>query len=470
MAGASDVQQTNDSAGTASGGDAPLASQARLWQRELLRLILLLLLGGLAGWLFEHPAAGVAIAALFVLLLQARNLIRLRLWLQMPKRLELPEPGGLWGEVFDGLIELQRKNRKKKKKLAAMLSEFQASTAALPDGAVVLGERGEIAWFNSAAQRLLGLRVPQDIGIRVPNLIRHPDFAQYFDGGEFDREAELPSPINPAKTLSLRVVPYGRNQRLLIVRDVSERLMLDAARRDFVANASHELRTPLTVLRGYLDLMEMESQGNGVLAPWQAPVVEMRSQAMRMENLINDMLKLARLESGRAQMREERLDAPAMIQRAVEDARALSRGQHRFELAVEPGLGLSGGETQLQSIFVNLISNAVRYTPPGGAIRVRWQQTAEGVRFSVADTGIGIAQKDIPRLTERFYRVDVGRSQASGGTGLGLSIVKHALEAFDGRLEIESEIGVGSTFTGVFPPHRLLRLPAPEPAETPLRR
>ncbi|MES0874351.1 phosphate regulon sensor histidine kinase PhoR [Sinimarinibacterium thermocellulolyticum] len=438
----------------------PAATRLRLWRRELLRLALALLLGALVGGWLEHAAVGVAVVLLVLLLQQTRHVIRLRLWLQAPKRVELPEPGGLWGEVFDGLVDLQRKNRKKKKKLAAILAEFQASTAALPDGAVVLGERGEIAWFNGAAQRLLGLRSPQDIGIRVPNLIRHPDFARYFDGGDYAREVEVPSPINPAKTLSLRIVPYGNHQRLLIARDVSERLLLDAARRDFVANASHELRTPLTVLRGYLDLMEAEAKGDGTLAPWRSPIDEMRQQAVRMENLINDMLKLARLESARAQMRQDPLDAPALIQRAVEDARQLSRGQHRFELDIDPRLGLTGGETQLQSIFVNLIGNAVRYTPPGGAIRVRWHESAEGVRFSVADTGIGIPQKDIPRLTERFYRVDVGRSQASGGTGLGLSIVKHALEAFDARLEIESEVGVGSTFCCVFPPQRTLRLPA----------
>jgi two-component system, OmpR family, phosphate regulon sensor histidine kinase PhoR len=458
---------------TDAGADDEVRSGAitrpALWRREL-RLLLLVACGGAAaGWLFDQMLAGVLVALLLLLLLQVRNLIWLRAWLQHPKRYELPEPGGLWGEVFDGLLDLQRKNRKRKKKLTAMLAEFQASTSALPDGAVVLGERGEITWFNNAARRLLGLRLPQDIGIRVPNLIRHPAFTKHFDDGDFEREAEVPSPVNLAKTLSLRIVPYGRNQRLMIVRDISERLMLDAARRDFVSNASHELRTPLTVLRGYLDLMEMEAQGSGVLAPWHAPIVEMRAQALRMESLVNDMLKLARLESGRAQMREEVLDAPGMIRRAVEDARQLSLGQHRFELAVDPNLCVVGGEVELHSVFANLITNAVRYTPAGGAVRVRWERTAEGARFSVADTGIGIAQKDIPRLTERFYRVDAGRSRASGGTGLGLSIVKHALESFDGRLEVESEVGVGSTFSCVLPPHRLARHAASalEPASAP---
>lgn len=436
------------------------ATRLRLWRRVVLRLALAGALGGLLGGWLERPASGVAAALLLLLLLYARNLIRLRLWLLAPKRIELPASTGLWGEVFDGLADLRRRNRKKTKRLTAMLAEFRASTAALPDGAVVLGARGEIAWFNSAAARLLGLRVPQDIGIRVPNLIRHPAFAVYVDGGEFERELEVPSPVNATKTLSMRVVPYGRNQRLLIVRDVSERLLLDAARRDFVSSASHELRTPLTVLRGYLDLMEIDARDSGALSGWQTPITEMRQQAVRMEDLINDMLKLAHLESGRAQMREEVLDAPAVLRRAVDDARRLSRGAHGFELAVDAALAVVGGETALHSIFVNLLSNAVRYTPAGGTIRIRWERSSEGARFSVADTGVGIAQRDIPRLTERFYRVDSDRSRVSGGTGLGLSIVKHALEAFDGRLEIESELGVGSTFVCILPRHRIAPAPA----------
>lgn len=463
------VTRPVDAAGSRRPGTSiATVSGGRLWRVEFGRILLMVLLGAGAGWAFENAVAGACAALAVHAVLQARHLVHLRMWLRRPKHYELPEPGGLWGEVFDALIELQRKNRRKKKRLAAMLAEFQASTAALPDGAVVLGQRGEISWFNNAARRLLGLRMPQDVGIRVPNLIRHPAFTTYFEEGDFEREVEVPSPVNPGKTLSLRVVPYGHDQKLLIVRDVSERLMLDAARRDFVSNASHELRTPLTVLRGYLDMMEMDAHGNGVLAPWHAPIVEMRSQALRMEALVNDMLKLARLESGRAHMREELLDVPAMLARVVEDARQLSKGQHRFELSVDPDLLLSGGEAELHSIVANLITNAVRYTPPGGAIRVAWSEVPEGGRFAVADTGIGIAQKDIPRLTERFYRVDVGRSRASGGTGLGLSIVKHALDAFDSRLEIESEMGVGSTFSCLFPPHRVTRRTvAPASADTP---
>lgn len=444
-----------------------------LWRDELLRVLAFCAAAALLGWFFGYPLLALCLVLLLGRLFQIRHLVHLRLWLANPKTYHLPEPSGLWGLAFDALIELQRKNRKKKKKLTAMLAEFQASTAALPDGAIVLGSRGEIAWFNSAARQLLGLR-PQDIGIRVPNLVRHPGFTEYFERGVFDGEVEVQSPVNPAKTLSLRAIRYGRGQLLLTVRDVSERLMLDAARRDFVANASHELRTPLTVLRGYLDLMEMDAQAangvTGALAPWQSPLMEMRNQTLRMEALVNDMLKLARLESGRAQMRDEALDVPALLQRVTEDARQLSKGQHQFDLAIDPTLNLLGGETELHSIFANLVTNAVRYTPPGGTIRIGWENAADGARFMVADTGIGIAQKDIPRLTERFYRVDVGRSRASGGTGLGLSIVKHAIESFDARMEIESEIGLGTTFRCIFPAHRIalagLPLAPPPPPGT----
>lgn len=426
------------------------------WRQELTKLALLGLLGGLFGWMFRHPALGLSFALGCYLALHLKNLAALRAWLQYPKRFELPEPGGVWGEVYDRLLELQRKNRKKKKRLTAILAQFQASTAALPDGAVVLGAHGEIVWYNAAAQTLLGLR-PQDSGLRVPNLVRHPDFTQFFAAGDYSREVEAPSPVNRNRTLSFRVIPYGNDQRLLIARDVSELRRLETARRDFVANASHELRTPLTVLRGYLDMMEPEAKTGAALAAWHAPLAEMRTQAARMESLVNDMLKLARLEA-ETQSRSEILRVPQLVQRVADEARSLSQGQHRFETQIQPGLGLQGVETELLSVFTNLVSNAVRYTPPGGVIRIRWMATGEGAAFSVADTGIGIAPEDIPRLTERFYRVDVGRSRASGGTGLGLSIVKHALERHDARLQVDSEPGVGSTFTCFFPAHRLAAL------------
>jgi two-component system, OmpR family, phosphate regulon sensor histidine kinase PhoR len=423
-------------------------------RQEIFKATLRALAGALLGALFGHWQFGVILGLLLYLLMHLRYLTILRSWFESPKTVELPEPGGIWGEIYESLLTLQRRNRKRKKRLAAIVSEFQASTEALPDGAVVLGERGEILWFNTAARTLLGLRSPQDIGQRVPNLIRHPVFTAYFTTADYHSEVEAPSPINTALMLGYRVIPYGNGQRLLVVRDISDARRLEVMRRDFVANASHELRTPLTVLRGYLDMMLTDPEA---LSTWRGPISEMRNQAQRMESLINDLLKLARLEGDGPLARAEPVDAAAMIERIVDEARALSRGRHRIESDVQAGLGLLGRDSELQSIFSNLVSNAVHYTSDGGIVRVRWGETIDGAEFSVADTGIGISKADLPRLTERFYRVDVGRSRSSGGTGLGLSIVKHALERCEGRLKIDSEPGVGSTFSCHFPSHRVQR-------------
>jgi two-component system phosphate regulon sensor histidine kinase PhoR len=428
-----------------------------VWRREVVKLFGFAITGALLGWIFGFPLLGCTLAITLYAANHLRYLRHLRLWLAAPKQHALPELGGIWGEVFEALQLLERRNRKRKKKLAEILSEFQSSTAALPDGAVVLGEHGMILWFNRAAQALLGLRVSHDVGIRIANLIRHPSFTDYIANHAYEGEIEVPSPINRAVSLALRVIPYGNNQRLMIVRDVSEIRRLETARRDFVSNASHELRTPLTVLRGYLDMLDPETREGRSLAGWRMPIAEMRQQSARMESLINDMLKLARLESDVYEHKQELLDAPMILGRAIDEGRSMSAGQHRFEINVQPGLLLFGREVEAQSIFSNLITNAVRYTPAGGVIRVSWWDNAEGAHLAVADSGIGISEDDIPRLTERFYRVDVGRSRASGGTGLGLSIVKHALERHEGTLRIESEPGVGSTFYCDFPPHRAHR-------------
>ncbi len=431
-------------------------------RREISKIIGICIAGAIVGWIFDHALLGYAVAVTLYLGVQLRHLRALRQWLEAPKYVELHEPGGIWGDVFEKLLDLQKRNRKRKRKLAAIVSEFQASTAALPDGAVVLGERGEIAWFNKAAQAMLGLRGQQDVGIRIPNLIRNPEFAQYFTDNEYLGEVEVASPINRGVRIALKIIPYGNNQRLMIVRDVSELRRLETARRDFVANASHELRTPLTVLRGYLDMIEPESRGPGPLAPWRMPLNEMRAQSTRMESLINDMLKLAKLESD-VDSKQEVLDVPAVLARVLEEARAMSLGSHVIEASIDAELFLFGRETEAQSIFSNLVTNAIRYTPHQGRIEVRWFGDEEGAHFTVTDSGIGIADDDIPRLTERFYRVDVGRSRASGGTGLGLSIVKHALQRHEGWLEIRSQLGKGSTFLCHFPPHRVHR--AEEPPE-----
>lgn len=425
------------------------------WRQELLRVAAILLLAVLAGALLDQMTAALGLALIWYVIYHLRQLRWLARWVAHPKRIDLPETGGLWGEVFEQLLVSQRRNRKRKKRLASILAEFQASTAALPDGAVVLAPRGQIVWFNNAAQALLGLRSPQDIGQRIPNLLRHPEFTDYFAAADYSRDLELPSPVKGEGTVSVRIIPYGDNQRLMIVRDVSEIRRLDVARRDFVANASHELRTPLTVLRGYLDMMEPDLREGGALEPWKGPVDEMRNQAARMESLISDMLKLARLEADVVQQRQELVDMPRVLRTALESARGLSQTQHRVVGDIDQRLRLYGREAELHSVASNLLSNAVHYTPEGGEITLRWWADDDGAHLEVRDSGIGIDAKDLPRLTERFYRVDVGRSRDKGGTGLGLAIVKHALEHHEGRLEVRSQRGQGSRFICHFPAHRM---------------
>lgn len=424
-------------------------------QQEIFKLALRSLLGAVVGLWLGHAVIGFLVGLSAYLLMHLRYLNVLRQWFEAPKQVELPEPGGLWGEVFENLLELQRSNRKRKKKLAAILAEFQASTEALPDAAVVLSARGEIAWFNSAARSLLGLRNPQDVGQRLPNLIRHPDFIDYFTKGAYEGEVEAPSPVRTNHMLSYRIVPYGNGQRLLVARDISDARRLEAMRRDFVSNASHELRTPLTVLKGWLEMMGAED-AKGELAPWSTPLREMYAQTQRMENLVNDLLKLARLEADGQSLRNDPLPVSNLVQRVVDDAKAMSKGRHPFHVEIAPNLTLLGREVELLSVFSNLVANAVQYTPDGAEIAVRLFLDAQGLHYLVRDSGIGISEGDLPRLTERFYRVDVGRSRASGGTGLGLSIVKHALERHDASLRISSVLGKGSEFHCIFPLQRVV--------------
>jgi len=394
--------------------------RSRAWLVELRRVALILLLGLVGGLLFEAPRSGVALALVLALAFHLRLLYLLWQWTQdNGKKLSLPDPGGVWGEVFDALYAQQRRNRKRKRKLASIVSEFQASTAALPDGAIVVSPKGTIAWFNASAQALLGLRAPQDIGNRIVNLIRSPAFMRYMEGDSFDGDIDVASPLNPQFTLSLRLIPYGDGQRLLIIRDVSEHKRLDLMRRDFVANASHELRTPLTVLSGYIEMMMPDAASDDApLAPWRAPLKEMHDQLSRMELLITDLLKLARLESETVAPRQLTVDMPDVISTCLRQAEQLSQQQHRIRAEVDESLGLAGRESELRSVVMNLLSNAVRYTPEGGEIHLRWCRTNRGEgALCVRDTGIGIEESLIPRLTERFYRVDVGRSRASGGTG-----------------------------------------------------
>jgi len=367
------------------------------------------------------------------------------------RRMPLFETRGLWAEIFARVDKLRVKARNRKRKYHRLLREVRESTGALSDGGIILNADHEILWFNPAATRLLGLDPATDIGHRIDNLLRHPDFVAYLakPAGE---GISVPSPLNESGWLALQIIPYGKEQRLAIIRDITHEMRLERTRRDFVANASHELRSPLTVISGYLDTLAEDLE----LPPtWKSPITEMQRQADRMTRILRDLIELTRLESAESKANQEFVDVIGMLKLIAKEFHAMAQ-RPELVLALETDVALLGNESELHSIFYNLINNAVRFTPATGNVRIVWKADEGGATFEVVDTGIGIPEEQIPRITERFYRVDPGRSRATGGTGLGLAIVKHALQRHNGVLSIRSREGEGSTFSCRFPAARLV--------------
>jgi two-component system phosphate regulon sensor histidine kinase PhoR len=434
---------------------------ANPWTPELWRLLWAFLAATLLGAVLGDFWLGWGLGLAAYLGYHVWQLRRLVNWLRSGKTRNIPEASGIWGEVFHYLYQRQRKHQQRKRQLEEMLERFQQATSALPDATVVIGKKDEILWFNEAAAGLLGLRSSQDKGQPIDNLLRHPDFIIYLNQNGRDGEVlRIPSPVDEALTLNIHLINYGRDQRLLVARDISQQQRLDQMRRDFVANVSHELRTPLTVISGFLETL-MDS-GDGCATHWQRSLDLMHQQATRMQHLVADLLMLSRLETDRSSPPRERVEVPALLAAIREDAQLLAGDKgHHITLEAEPELRLYGAERELHSAFSNLIGNAVRYTPAGGEVHIRWWRSGSGAHFSVSDTGIGIPAEHIPRLTERFYRVDTGRSREVGGTGLGLAIVKHVLTRHSARLHVDSRPGRGSTFTIDFPADRIVSDDAP---------
>ncbi|MDA8363398.1 MAG: phosphate regulon sensor histidine kinase PhoR [Gammaproteobacteria bacterium] len=427
------------------------------WVREIWVLIGILAAFSAFGLVSGHLFAAVLVGLGIYLALNLRHLFLLHRWLQSRRREDIPEAAGLWGDVFDSIRVLMKETERREDQLTQMLARFQNTSAATPDAMVVLAHNDVIEWANPAAERLLGIAFARDHGLRVTNLLRDPDFANYLKKGDFADAITVPSPERSEKTLTLQIIPFGSSQKLLIGRDITRLERLEAMRRDFVANISHELRTPLTVISGFLEtLQDMDTPQMDEIRKYLAT---MHEQAVRMQRLVNDLLTLSRLETEPPLVHQFAVDVPAMLSGLKEMAEILSGDRrHRITLEADPDLRLLGNEDELRSAFSNLINNAVRYTPADQSIQLKWTATPEGARFSVADTGEGIAPQHLPHLTERFYRVDSARSRATGGTGLGLSIVKHVLLRHDAKLLIESTLGRGSTFVCQFPPSRTQRV------------
>ena len=401
-------------------------------------------------------ALAAALAGLSILIgFHLYYLSKVAAWLRRPEGLdeaiELPAAYGAWSAVFAELRHARRRDHNQLDRVEETLNRFIEATSALPDGIVILDRGGLIEWCNPSAVRHFGLDPERDRGFLISNLVRAPAFTEYLMRADF-REPLTITDATGQTTLSVQFLPFQETRRIVLSRDISPYLRVESIRRDFIANISHELRTPLTVVGGYLEQLIDQP---GLDREQRARIeVVMLDQTGRMERLIEDLLTLSKLEARTTPDHEEDFAVAPLIAKLVDEAHALSHGDHTIQALVEPGF-LRGSPDELRSAFGNLLSNAVRHTPAGGSIQVSFGPHPEGGHFTVTDTGPGIAQEHLPRITERFYRVDKSRSRETGGTGLGLAIVKHALARHGGRLEIESEFGHGSRFRAVLPRSRM---------------
>ncbi len=423
------------------------------------RMVAVFTIGLVAGWLAGQVFLGLFIAALLCLVWHQRQLFRLISWLNEAalREVEPPESTGIWGELFDGIYRVQRRQNRSKQRLESVLEKIRDSTAALDDGLVMADQNGCLEWWNRAAGELLGLQMPDDQGQLMTNLVRTPKLATYMENSQGKEPIKIDSPAHDSRQLQIAITVYGQGSRLLLVRDVSRLHQLETMRKDFVANVSHELRTPLTVISGYLETLIDGSETNPQIPPiFSRALNQMQEQANRMQGLIEDLLLLSRLEATEPERLHQPIQLKPLLQGILNDGKALSgENQHQLQLECENDFCLLADAMELRSAISNLVYNAIRYTPAGGKVLLKCWQDSQGGHLMVQDNGVGIDPVHIPRLTERFYRVDKSRSNATGGTGLGLAIVKHVLLRYEGRISISSHPGKGSRFVCHFPLSRV---------------
>ena len=413
-------------------------------------------------WLIISAKVALIVFALglfFYLISHIVWLHQLHIWFKNPALAEIPEGAGVWEEVFTALLKYARDNINNQTQLNSAIERFNLTANAIPDGLVILGASNEIEWCTSHAENQLGLNLSTDKNLPIVNLVRDSHFIAYLYNGDFSEPFKLKSWQNPELAYEIQLIMFGGNQKLLICRDTTQLEKVEVMRRDFIANVSHELRTPLTVVGGFLEtLSDMHGAVPDAIKSYFGM---MQEQTNRMRRIIEDLLTLSKIESNVEEPENTEIDMPNLLKQLQNDALGLSHSlyktKHVVDLSVDQTLTITGAQSELQSALSNLVSNAVRYTPKGGKIVISWYRQNEQAVFLVRDTGIGIEQQHIERLTERFYRVDRGRSRGTGGTGLGLSIVKHILIRHQAKLEISSEIGVGSTFSVLFPKTRIVQ-------------
>lgn len=421
-------------------------------RRTAAGIALLLALGGLVGWNYGDLERGLLLAALLALLWQLRNLIAFERALRSGDFRLFRYGEGFWQQLFSRFHYERERGNRYKRQLRSVVKEFRKSIDAMPDAAVVINAENEVVNSNRAAQQLVGLKRKKDRGQRVDNIIRDPGLTKLLQSDDANRSIDLRSPVEEGVWINCRVAPYGADQKLLLIRDVTDRIRLSKIRRDFVANASHELRSPLTVISGYL---EMFAEDNDIPEQLRQPLEQMRSQSARMTTIINELLQLSRLESAGQAGTEQKIDVAAMLV-AAKEAFASAPDVPIIVVDDESIDQLLGVRSEIESVLSNLVANAVRHTAADGRIELIWQTTADGGDLVVRDNGEGIDAIHVPRLTERFFRVDRGRAREDGGIGLGLAIVKHVLERHSAELIIRSEPGVGSEFRCHFPADRIV--------------
>lgn len=430
----------------------------RDWRSEFNRFLLILGLSGLLGLMAGKLLAALFIAIIGYLVYTFAQMYRLYVWLHQDSDDlydEPPESSGLWGSVFDGIYRLQRRERLAVNHLENILNKAQESSAALAMAVIMINQRGNLEWWNKAANELLGFRAGQDHQQGVTNLLRAPIFFEYFENKNYSEPLRIPSPIDKNLILEFQITLFGEGDRLMLVRDVTQMHKLELMRKDFVGNVSHELRTPITVINGYLENL-LDHREN--LAPkWSRAIEQMYQQAQRMENIVRDLLTLSRLETKALSKEQDQVDVASLLREIVNEAQQVFENKsHEFTVLSPEGISLKGNRGELYSAISNLVFNAAKYTNELGKIELSAASIGEALEICVTDNGAGIAAQHIPRLTERFYRVDESRSTDTGGTGLGLAIVKHVLARHGAKLTIKSEIKKGSRFICHFPSERVI--------------
>lgn len=413
----------------------------------------------LLGSFFGYALYGCMAGLLMFILRQWQAMYLLHRWVRFHTTKNPPAVNGILSDLSKNFYQVHDTETRLRQALMNNIKRARESVSALNEAVVLIDSKNQIEWWNPAAEALLGLK-RGDQGLQLTHLIRSPEFIQYFASANFEENLQLPSWLNPTKHYEIKITVFGDNDKLMIVSDITQLITLSKMRRDFVANVSHELRTPLTVFSGYIETF---MQQDGLSPAWQRGFSQMQQQAFRMNSIVNDLLMLSQLENNDEQAAFDEINMPELLTQLFDDAQAYNHEYgHMIHLNIDSQNTLLGCRKEIHSALSNLVFNAIKYTPTAeemqrqGHISINWNTDHEKAVFSVTDNGLGIAEKHLDRLTERFYRVDSGRSRGTGGTGLGLAIVKHVLFRHDAELTIESSEGEGSTFSAVFPTSRFI--------------